>query len=298
MFKDYYKGLIQTLKEKQEISYSGILLYDISVEVDIYNFLQNGYMSFCENNLRQSKNTLKSVENVLTNFDASVLTRTKAEAYVQKMLEQGLSTATVAKKVSILKNFFEWQIENRYFESKNPFSGRLTPKVENQSHKAVSSDLIEKIVDETEADYLLVIVGLGAYAGLRISEILQLDETTFFGDYVEVLGKGNKTRFVSLALLPQKCLQAVKNVAFTGGFKGQRGRLSLSGLNKLVKPFLDKYGITSHCLRASFATNSLAQGIDVNTVRTMLGHTSLETTSIYIKNSTVDKQKEALQRVS
>jgi integrase/recombinase XerD len=260
------------------------------------------YLKYLQSVLQLSQNTIKAVANDIAKFatedgEINNATRADAEAFVSAMHSQGLSTSTISRRVSSLKNFFAWQIDNDFYRSKNPFGGRLTPKVRNNSHKAVAQDVLQKISDDTEADYLLCVLGLGAYAGLRISEILQLDETTYFGDWVEIVGKGNKKRAVSLSMLPDKTKKAVATVATKGGFKGQRGRLTLSGLQKLVSKWLTKYDITSHCLRASFATNSLGQGLELNIVRSMLGHASLDTTSIYVRNATVDMQQKALQKV-
>ena len=139
-------------------------------------------------------------------------------------------------------------------------------------------------------------------AGLRVSEALGLDleDLSFDGGFVRVIGKGDKERLVpvgdlALAVLrrwvagPRRRLLGLSHVAPPRGgplFLGDRGRrwarqqawaavkraASAAGLADRVSP---------HTLRHSFATHLLEGGADLRIVQELLGHASISTTQLY-----------------
>lgn len=139
-------------------------------------------------------------------------------------------------------------------------------------------------------------------AGLRVSEALGLDleDLSFDGGFVRVIGKGDKERLVpvgdiALSVLtvwiagPRSALLALAHVAPVRGgplFVGDQGRrwarqqawgsvkraAAAAGLPDRVSP---------HTLRHSFATHLLEGGADLRIVQELLGHASISTTQLY-----------------
>jgi integrase/recombinase XerD len=139
-------------------------------------------------------------------------------------------------------------------------------------------------------------------AGLRISEALRLDleDVSFDGAFVRVIGKGDKERLVPIGDVavdalrawvhgPRAALLATHHVAATRGgplFLGARGtRWSRQAAWATVKRAAGAAGlpdrVSPHTLRHSFATHLLEGGADLRIVQELLGHASISTTQLY-----------------
>ena len=139
-------------------------------------------------------------------------------------------------------------------------------------------------------------------AGLRISEALRLDleDVSLDGQFVRVIGKGDRERLVpigevAIAALrdwldgPRAALVAAHHVApIRGGplFLGDRGqRLARQQAWATVRRAAVSAGISAHVsphtLRHSFATHLLEGGADLRIVQELLGHASISTTQLY-----------------
>jgi len=118
---------------------------------------------------------------------------------------------------------------------------------------------------------------LGAYEGLRVSEIARAHSDDIVGGVLRVVGKGGKVRHVPLhpivlAALPTHCGWM---------FPGQiDGHVSARWVTELIsRAFPD--GWTAHKLRHRFASATYLVDRDLLAVQQLLGHESVETTRIY-----------------
>lgn len=143
-----------------------------------------------------------------------------------------------------------------------------------------------------------VIVEVLYGCGLRVSELVNLKMSNIYEDeqYLKVIGKGNKERWVpinphALEMLNNYIHHVRVHYAIKPGeekyvFINRLGRhlsrnyvfmflqqaVNNAGLNKHVSP---------HSLRHSFATELVENGADLRAVQEMLGHESISTTEIY-----------------
>ncbi len=137
--------------------------------------------------------------------------------------------------------------------------------------------------------------------GLRVSELVNLDRGNINLKRREfsVRGKGGKRRIVFIspdaATILHTYLAQRKDIdpaLFVRHGTGRRAhatknslRLTPRTIQRIVKYYAAKAGITKdvhpHTLRHSFATDLLANGADIRSVQTMLGHASITTTQIY-----------------
>lgn len=139
------------------------------------------------------------------------------------------------------------------------------------------------------------VVGLLYGCGMRISEVcnLKITDIDSFNQRIKVVqGKGGKDRFTLLppTLLPQ--LRAYfleagrpKTYLFTS-IQTQRA-MHVRSMQLVVNSAMKKAGFesgkfTAHTLRHSFATHMLNQGNNIHVIKTLLGHSKLETTMIYL----------------
>ena len=139
------------------------------------------------------------------------------------------------------------------------------------------------------------VIGLLYGCGLRISEVclLRLRDIESNNQRLKVFqGKGAKDRYT---LLPEKLLQQLrllyvqegrpKEYLFTS--KQTKRAMHVRSLQLVVNSAMDKAGyktkpFTAHTLRHSFATHMLNCGNNIHVIKTLLGHSKIETTMVYL----------------
>lgn len=138
------------------------------------------------------------------------------------------------------------------------------------------------------------IFALGYGAGLRISELAQLNAQNYLNNNFKIIGKGNKERVNPIPLRARKIVD--KWLIWRGEHDGalfpqfRRGntiterRLTIKAIGCIIRQTAKDAGIADlkpHDLRRSFATNLIDNGVDLFTVQNLMGHASLETTRRY-----------------
>lgn len=135
------------------------------------------------------------------------------------------------------------------------------------------------------------------YGTLRVGELVALTWTDMVerpeGGQLTVYGKGGKTRFV---LLPQPVWEDLSRLRGTASdsdpvFRSRKqkhgGHLDPSHINKVVKAAALRAGIqkkvSPHWLRHCHASHALDRNAPPHLIRDTLGHSSLATTSRYLK---------------
>ena len=128
--------------------------------------------------------------------------------------------------------------------------------------------------------------------GLRISEALGLEVTDIDSKRMVVIvrgGKGNKDRHIPL---PRRTLELLRDywrtyhpqtrLLVTKDSRPLADHRMRYFLQKAVKASGLRKRISCHTLRHSYATNLMAQGVDVRVIQVLLGHRSLKTTTLYL----------------
>lgn len=237
--------------------------------------------------------------------------------YREDLKLAGIAVSTRAHKLSIIRRFYDAAVQ-RDLISKNPAEGvrggkDLTAPEDRMnalSHSGLAA-LVSSMPNETLTDTRdRAIVGLMALHGLRRIEVhrmnhesLRLDSDTPF---VEVEGKGSKTR---RAYLRTDTLAALENYAhrkmaaglpMSGAFFVSQSnnslgkRLTRQALNEIVSKHLTaahlkREGVSCHALRHTFGTLAVSGGAKIEHLRDAMGHSEIETTSIYVR--AVEKAK-------
>ncbi len=148
-----------------------------------------------------------------------------------------------------------------------------------------------------------LIISLLYSLGIRRAELIGLDigNVDFGRKIVNVHGKGDKSR--KIPLIPSLCeeillyLEAVE--AMCGGTRSLKEPLLITYTGRRLYPaYVDRTvkrelggikGITGrkspHVLRHSLATELMNEGTDINSIKELLGHSSLATTQVYTHSS-------------
>ena len=143
-----------------------------------------------------------------------------------------------------------------------------------------------------------LIVELFYSTGIRRAELINIKsrDISFSDSTIKVLGKRNKERYVplltSVVETLEKYLELKKD--FSIGLeellitkKGNKiyETLVYRIINSYFSTVSSKEKKSPHILRHSFATHLLNQGANLNSVKELLGHSSLAATQVYIQNS-------------
>ena len=218
-----------------------------------------------------------------------------------KNINPNLSAKSLARARASIKSFYFYCILTKKIKSSEIYN-LSNPKLPKNLPRAAAEKQILNVINilKKEKNKLskfrnTALIYLLWGCGLRISELLSLNISQIKGNYIIVFGKGKKERIIPL--LPEikvKILEWIKwkkqNVNFENDalFINRSGkRLSARYVQKLIEKLrnqldLDK-SFTPHSLRHSFATQLLMNGVDLRTLQTMLGHSSLATTQHYLK---------------
>jgi len=154
----------------------------------------------------------------------------------------------------------------------------------------VEEDEFVEILKNTKQDHHKLAFLLGFGSGLRISEVVNLEQRDINIKEKKILvrqGKGSKDRIVplpkgfkerSLKLIPIKCKQRSLQIAFKNACK-KAGILE------------QKPSIHFHSLRHGFGTQMVSNGVPIHHIRTLMGHSNIATTNIYLISNPKDALK-------
>ena len=232
-----------------------------------------------------------------------ISTSTVRQYFYYARENRGLCQSSISKIIAIVKSFFNY-LEEEEIIIKNPTRKIRVPKKVCRIPSVMSKyevDLIIKSVDfaplrcrkNNTRDKL--VLSLLYYTGIRKSELLNLNWTDLNLSRSTVIirhGKGGKDRLIPLhkevTMLLDKYLEKrlpLKTDALIIGEQGKR-MCNCSFVNLLKMYFalsgLKRKGYTAHSFRHSFATHLVEAGVDLFKVQKLLGHSSLDTTKIYI----------------
>ena len=245
-----------------------------------------------------SKNTLevytREVNYFLKIMDKSLLkvtTEDIREYLIFLMDVRGVTKNTADNSRRFLNSFFQ----TLYFENlikKNPLRKIRRIKVPSTIKKPFSKEelvLMRMNIDNVR-DHAIFEMLLSS--GVRVAELVNMDisDVNFNDNSIYVIGKGNKERkvyfsddckvYLKLYLesrddnKPALFLQKQRN----------KGRIGIEGVSTMIRGLGMESGVTkAHChrFRRTFATEMLNRDVPIEQVSQLLGHESIETTTIY-----------------
>jgi integrase/recombinase XerC len=206
-----------------------------------------------------------------------------------------LSKKTIAKKVSALRSFFDF-LQREGFKYK--IAGDEHVKVPKTLPKPVGMEHIKQALKQADADEFMAIIVIFSL-GLRISEAANIKLSHIKGDWIEITGKGAKTRILplhpKLKSFIDDYLKKYPKKEYL--FEKNGVKLNEAKLRYLVQKAFKKIGVhvTPHQLRHSFATHMLDKGARITDVSELLGHEFISTTQIYTKLNNSLKLKNYLK---
>ena len=220
--------------------------------------------------------------------------------YLNYMYEMNASKSTISRKLSSLRTFYNYLVSNGIV-STNYFSLVKNPRKDKSLPRYVNDSDIDKMfmIPDTRkpiGQRNLVIIRMLYATGVRVSELvnIKIKDINISERTIRILGKGSKERIVIFGINTSRELKKylddgrrkldVRNSEYL--FLNKDGnRLSDRYVRKIIDDIIVKASISMHVsphmLRHTFATEMLNNGADLVSVKDLLGHESLNTTSIY-----------------
>ena len=231
--------------------------------------------------------------------------------WIVSLVDAGISNVSVNRKIASLKAFYKFLLRTKQIEI-NPLLKHKALKTPKTLQIPFSEKELVNVLNliqnpkgfEEIRDKL--IIDLFYTTGIRRSELIQLKtyNVDLSNGALKVLGKRNKERILpvlpiiaeQLILYSNEKMQLETLVEEDYFFLTKKGlKLNDSFVYRLINVYFsqvsEKVKKSPHILRHTFATHLLNNGADLNSVKELLGHSSLASTQIYTHSSLSELKK-------
>ena len=284
----------------------------------------NAFLAYLQFEKRYSLHTITAYSNDLIQFFDFIetqyegipfthITGTMVRSWLAGMKEEEMTGKTLNRKISSLKSFFKYQIQQGQL-TKSPMETVMSPKISKRLPAFVAENDMEQLftnlafAEGWKGFTEKMVIQLFYATGMRLSELINCKENQLDTSkrIIKVLGKGNKERMIPISpalstelikYIQQKPADALGNPHLFVTEKGKA--LQPRAVYSFVKFYLSQVTTlqkkSPHILRHSFATHLMNNGADLNAVKELLGHASLAATQVYTHN-TIEKLKEVFAK--
>lgn len=224
-----------------------------------------------------------------------------AREYLEYMYSRNLNRNSISRKLSSIRSFYNYLVRegivsvNYFRDISNPKRAKVLPKYAKDVDLNIMFDYFDKskAIDQRN---LLVLEMLYA-TGVRVMELvnIKISDIDRYNNSIKIFGKGSKERMVFYGAYASDVLDLYLKdgrVKLSCGKDSEYlflnkngGVLSTRYVRKMIDDVVRKcgidYHISPHTIRHTFATDMLNAGCDLMSVKELLGHSSIDTTSIY-----------------
>ena len=227
-------------------------------------------------------------------------------SWIVQLVEKGLTNRTVNRKVSSLKAYYNFLLRTKQI-TENPLRKHQALKAEKKVNIPFSEKEIREVLDgfSDEEDFESLrdrlIIEILYSTGMRRAELITLKDESFdlSQRIVKVLGKRNKERQIPLLDTVVGSIRKyldLKRDKFPGTdhffLTGKGNRIYATLVYRTINEYFGKVSLkvkkSPHVVRHSFATHLLSEGADLNSVKELLGHSSLASTQVYTHSNLKD----------
>ena len=269
------------------------------------------FLGFLQEEKKLSDNTLQSYKRDILQYEEYVeknrinyakVNEEDMKTYLEHLKEIGKKPSTVSRNLASIRSFYQFLIRTKKVKH-DPTENIQSPKIEKRVPNVLTSQEVELLLEQPKDVDLKGIRDKAmlefAYAtGMRVTEIISLDINDVNLEEAFVVCKnGSKQRSIPLGSLSLNALKEyidearpilIKKENEKALFVNVNGsRLTRQGFWKIIKYYKEQAHITKditpHVLRHSFATHLLQNGADLKAIQTMLGHSDLSSTQVYMQ---------------
>lgn len=234
--------------------------------------------------------------------------------WILKMVNQNISNRSINRKISSLKSFYKFLIKTDTVKV-SPLVAHSPLKQSKKIQVPFSKEEVNNLLDNNyfKDDYNGIlkktIITFFYFTGVRRIELISLKSSNVNLDSstLKIMGKRNKERIIPILPKLKKTIinyinSKSKNLINSEPnlfFLSKNGKQlsekfvyrTVNEYFKIVSPKIKK---APHVLRHSFATHLINEGADINSVKELLGHTSLSATQVY-SHTSMERIKEVFQ---
>jgi integrase/recombinase XerC len=275
----------------------------------------DSFIDYLQFERRYSSHTIVAYRKDVADFfefielqDLKMVSYRDIRGWMLNLLESGMKSTTVNRKLSSLRTFFDWLVRNGQIET-TPLKLITGPKNEKRLPVFVKQSSLsrQKVAEKFEDDFNgsmdRLMMELFYQTGIRLSELIELKRIDFESEHIKVKGKRNKERIIPMSIdLSSEINKWIATKESNGYAKSdyvfslKNGKKLYPGLvyrkiNDYLSRATDVSKRSPHILRHTFATHLLNNGAGLEVIKELLGHSSLAATQVYTHNSFAELTK-------
>ena len=282
------------------------------------------FFDYLEIEKKYSSNTIEAYRNdlnvfarfLIDEFDVTNINNTNytyIRSWIVDLVNKGISNRSINRKITSLNSYFKFVLKIDLI-NENPLTNHKALKTQKKIQLPFSENEMLSVLDlDNYKDNFTgirdrLIIDLFYTTGIRRIELIQLkiSDLNINNKHLKVLGKRNKERIIPLIDSTINILN--KYLSYRDELKSEETFLFITNkgkpvYEKLIYRIINKYFDTistkvkksPHIIRHSFATHLLNNGADLNSVKDLLGHSSLAATQVYT-NRSIDEIKKVFAK--
>ena len=269
------------------------------------------FLDFLKDDKKLSDNTLQSYRRDIEQYEKYVsdnkinylkVTEETILEYMEYLREENKKESTISRSLASIRSFYQYLIRVKKIK-KDPTMTIESPKISKRTPNILTSKEVELLLDQPKDVDLKgtrdkAMLEFAYATGMRVTEMISLDidDVKLDEGYVVCRGR-SKSRNIPLGSMSLKALKEyiddarpylIRDESEEALFVNVNGtRLTRQGFWKIVKYYKEQAhiekDITPHVLRHSFATHLLQKGADLKAIQTMLGHSDISSTQVYMQ---------------
>ena len=269
------------------------------------------FLDFLKDDKKLSDNTLQSYRRDIEQYEKYVsdnkinylkVTEETILEYMEYLREENKKESTISRSLASIRSFYQYLIRVKKIK-KDPTMTIESPKISKRTPNILTSKEVELLLDQPKDVDLKgtrdkAMLEFAYATGMRVTEMISLDidDVKLDEGYVVCRGR-SKSRNIPLGSMSLKALKEyiddarpylIRDESEEALFVNVNGtRLTRQGFWKIVKYYKEQAhiekDITPHVLRHSFATHLLQNGADLKAIQTMLGHSDISSTQVYMQ---------------
>lgn len=251
-------------------------------------------LNYSPHTLKAYKLQCQLLARELNNCPITDVTYQQLKEYLYKQTH--LKPASLGHRIRFIRSFFRWASDEGHI-NKNPAVRLREPKEDKPLPKFLTEEEIEYLRAACETPFERALVEFLYTTGCRIGEVVKLDreDIDWYSLSVIVDGKGSVQREVYFNTICKIWLKKYFEwrkdncPALFSTLNRPHRRMSIARMREKLKEVSKRAGLKNvypHRLRHSFGTHLLNNGAPMEAIRQLLGHSKLETTTIYAHLST------------
>ena len=269
------------------------------------------FFEFLANEKKASENTIQSYRRDLKQYKKYLekagvfhhkVTEETIKDYIKELQDNGKKPSSISRAIASIRAYYQFLLRRKKVRL-DPTANIKSPKIEKRVPSVLTSKEVELLLEQPKDIDLKgtrdkAMLEFAYATGMRVTEIISLniEDVNLEEGYVTCT-HANRQRTIPLGTMALKALKEyieeardllIRDESENALFVNVNGgRLTRQGFWKIIKYYKEQAHITKditpHVLRHSFATHLLQNGADLKAIQTMLGHSDISSTQVYMQ---------------